>query len=206
MDGVILNSEPVHAHTRDRILDEFNLRIGFDSSDVVGLPMREFWNTVIVKNNLKVCIDDIMRKYDNYNLEEIKRRQISVSDGLIDLLDTIDEYGMLAAVASSSTKYFVENVLTYLKIKNRFSYIVVGDEVSSPKPAPDIYLEAIKRGNMTCGEAIAIEDSTAGICAAVTAEIQCFAYENPTSGEQDLSRAQKKIKSLSSVCEYIKEC
>jgi len=145
-----------------------------------------------------------MCKYNDYNLEEIKQNQIPASDKLIDLLDMIDDYGLHAAVASSSPKYFVESVLDYLKIKNRFSNIVVGDEVSSTKPAPDVYLEVLKRENMKCKEAIAIEDSYAGVCAAVSAGIPCFAYENPTSGEQDLSRAQYKIKSLSSVSEYIK--
>jgi HAD superfamily hydrolase (TIGR01509 family) len=52
-----------------------------------------------------------------------------------------------------------------------FEVIVAGDEVSRKKPAPDVYLEALSRLQLSGPDCLAIEDSANGLIAAARAEI-----------------------------------
>ena len=44
-----------------------------------------------------------------------------------------------------------------------------------------------------------IEDSANGVLAAVRAGMTCLGYQNPTSGEQDLSKANAVINDFSTI-------
>lgn len=59
-----------------------------------------------------------------------------------------------------------------------FQYIICGNEVVHPKPAPDIYLQAIKLCKISPSQAIAVEDSHIGMESATKAGIICVGYKS----------------------------
>ena len=61
------------------------------------------------------------------------------------------------------------------------------------KPAPDVFLETCEKLKETPETCVVIEDSANGVLAAVRAGMTCLGYQNPTSGEQDLSKANAVI-------------
>ena len=69
-------------------------------------------------------------------------------------------------------------------------------EAGAGKPAPDVYLKVLELTGVNAEEAVAVEDSRAGIEAAKAAGIFCYGYDNPTSGMQDISKADQQIKSI----------
>jgi beta-phosphoglucomutase-like phosphatase (HAD superfamily) len=56
---------------------------------------------------------------------------------------------------------------------------VSSEEVARGKPAPDVYLEALRRLGATGAEAAAIEDSHSGIRSAHAAGMRVVAIPNP---------------------------
>jgi beta-phosphoglucomutase-like phosphatase (HAD superfamily) len=47
--------------------------------------------------------------------------------------------------------------------------VVAADDVEHPKPAPDLFLEACRRLDVSPDEAIAVEDSPTGVASALAA-------------------------------------
>src|SRR5579863_10759643 len=62
--------------------------------------------------------------------------------GVKALIEECQEAGIPMAVASSAMKKNVEFVVDALKFNSYFESVVSGDEVSHPKPDPEIYLLA----------------------------------------------------------------
>ncbi|HPC30456.1 MAG TPA: HAD family phosphatase [Candidatus Paceibacterota bacterium] len=92
-----------------------------------------------------------------------------------------------------------EEILTKLKMNDflkYFSVIVAGDDVQHSKPAPDIYLLAVKLLNLNPDECLAFEDTQYGLQAAKEAGLCCFAIPNEYSNKQDFSLADKILTSL----------
>jgi HAD superfamily hydrolase (TIGR01509 family) len=70
------------------------------------------------------------------------------------------------AVASNSERRLVDLALGASGLTGAFDAVIAGDEISHPKPAPDIYLEACRRLGVRPDRAAAIEDSPTGAAAA----------------------------------------
>ena len=77
-------------------------------------------------------------------------------------------------VATSTAQSSADSRLTSAKIRNYFEHISGGDEVSRGKPAPDIFLLAASRLNLSPEECVVIEDSEYGAQAALEAGMQCL--------------------------------
>jgi HAD superfamily hydrolase (TIGR01509 family) len=93
------------------------------------------------------------------------------------------------AVASSSHKRMIEYVLKKLEIIDFFDSIVGAEDIDRSKPDPEIFLMSAKRLNVKPEECIVVEDSKLGVEAAKKAGMKCLGYFNPSSGKQDLSKA-----------------
>ena len=88
--------------------------------------------------------------------------------GLDDLLVWLSEKGVPTAVASSSSRVLVEAVLGHAGITGYFDVVRCGDGGYPSKPAPDIFLSAAEGIGVSPSDAMVLEDSPAGIRAAVT--------------------------------------
>lgn len=73
---------------------------------------------------------------------------------------------MPLAVASNAPREVVVDVLRRLQILEAFDSVVSAEETPAHKPAPDVYLEACRRLEVSPPDAIAFEDSDLGARAA----------------------------------------
>jgi len=71
----------------------------------------------------------------------------------------------------------------------RFDAIVAGDEVARKKPAPDVYLEVLKRLAIPASNCLAIEDSHNGSVAASLAGIPVVITRSVYFDDEDFSEA-----------------
>ncbi len=104
----------------------------------------------------------------------LEQGKIIFRPGIIRLLFEAQERGLLLAIATTTT---AENVTALLKGvlgpsgPHLFHTIVAGDAVAQKKPAPDVYVEALKELNCHPNRCVAFEDSQAGLASATAAEI-----------------------------------
>ena len=90
--------------------------------------------------------------------------------GALELLDAVRAAGVPIALASNSSREFVERVLSVAGLRDGgFAAIVTADDVERPKPAPDVYLAACAALGAAPERAAALEDSPVGVAAALAA-------------------------------------
>ncbi|EFC81042.1 HAD family phosphatase [Parafrankia sp. EUN1f] len=82
------------------------------------------------------------------------------------------------ALASSSPRALIDLVLDRSGLVRYFRETVSSEEVARGKPAPDVYLEAVRRLGVPAGAAVAVEDSENGLRAAAAAGLAVVAIPN----------------------------
>ena len=100
------------------------------------------------------------------------------------------------AVASSSSRAWVLGHLERLELHPQWDVIRTREDVARTKPAPDLYLAAVKALGVAPHEAVAFEDSRNGITAAKDAGLLCVVVPNVLTAGMDLSRADLRLGSL----------
>lgn len=142
-------------------------------------------------------LDDFIR-----SLHEAKTRHylalldsgaIPLRRGVERLLRDARASGLRLAIATTTTP---DNVTTLLRATlgeasiGWFEVIAAGDLVPCKKPAPDIYLFALKKLGLAAGECLAFEDSEHGLSAATGAGLKTVVTFNAYTRDQDFSTAE----------------
>ncbi len=195
-DGLIIDTESVWYESYKETLKSYQ----FD------LPLAEFGecigsdetvlNTYFKKNLGESCnVDEIeTRAFDIY---KTKMSSPEARIGVLDYLQEANKTGYKIGLASSSSKEWVTKYLDELGFLNYFEVIVTRDDVKKVKPAPDLYLKAIKELHINSCEAIAFEDSLNGSIAAITAGLKCVIVPNPVTELSAFENYSLRLKSMS---------
>ncbi|MGH2357526.1 MAG: HAD family hydrolase [Candidatus Limnocylindria bacterium] len=128
------------------------------------------------------------------------RRQVQARPGAVELVERLRaQAGIRIGLASNSPRALVDTALSTAGLAAAFDAIVTSDDVARAKPAPDLYLEACRRLNVEAAQALALEDSAAGVAAAKAAGLRCIAV--PQFAGTDVSAADQVIDSLADLLE-----
>jgi HAD superfamily hydrolase (TIGR01509 family) len=106
--------------------------------------------------------------------------------GVAELLAEARGLGVGTAVASSSTRGWVESWIERHGIRPLFDTVCGRDDVPRVKPAPDLFLLAAERLAAPPPRCVVFEDSPNGMRAARAAGMPCVAIPNSLTRELDL--------------------
>ena len=106
------------------------------------------------------------------------RAELPLLPGALEAVDTAATIGPVA-VASSSPAALIELVLELAGVGERFAAVLSSEDVPRGKPSPDVFLEACARLGVGPHEAAAVEDSEAGLEAALAAGMRVIAVPSP---------------------------
>jgi len=121
---------------------------------------------------------------------------MGVLPGVVELLDLARAHGMALAVASSSTRDWVEPHLERLGLRDRFAAVLTREDVPLAKPAPDLFVAAAQALDVTAGKTIVFEDSFNGCTAAKAAGMVCVVAPNRITAIQDFAHADLVVPTL----------
>ena len=116
--------------------------------------------------------------------------------GITELLEQAGERGLKLAIASSSPRDWVLPLLEKHGLVDSFDAIVTLDDVSQPKPDPELFLLALERLAVERKEAIVIEDSPNGCEAAARAGIFCVFVPNLLTARLEVRHRHWRLDSL----------
>lgn len=116
--------------------------------------------------------------------------------GVEALLDQAAALGLPVAVASSSSRAWVEGWLERLGILPRFALTRTSDDVERTKPDPALFLSAAAGLGRSPAECLVFEDSPNGILAARAAGCPVVAVPGPVTARLQLPPADLQIPSL----------
>ncbi len=199
MDGVILDSEPLHENARQMMFREFGIVPDETFPEATGKSSSGFWRQIIQKCGIDGEPYALEARQYYLVAQQIRENHVPPSEGLLEVLRWAKEHDVKIGLASSSTRVLVDEALRLLGIGGQFDYTVSGNEVPVKKPAPDVYLKVLEMAGLSPECAAAVEDSAAGVAAAKNAGIFCYGYKNSTSGEQDISAADEIIEHLNCI-------
>jgi HAD superfamily hydrolase (TIGR01509 family) len=205
MDGVIIDSEPVHLMIEQKLCKEYGVNLTEEEhSTYIGTNSYYMWDCIKKIHNLPQSIEELVEinraAYFNHLKSDKNLAPIEQVDKLI--MD-LHERGIKLALASSSPMNVIEAVVDAFKLRDYFHIMISGDEVENSKPEPDIFLCAADRLSVTPEECVVIEDSTNGVIAAKKAGMCCIGYKNLNSANQDISLADYVFDSFQLVRETI---
>lgn len=201
MDGVIIDSESIHADMKIRTLTHFGIPCSMeDCVPYVGRSAKAFFSDFAHLATKPVSIQEMVDYKHKIYLEYIHdSNTIYPIDGIVDLLYNLYIKEIPVALASSADRKVIDSVLAKFSLTNFFRYILSGAELPASKPDPAIYRLAAKSLGFEPEDCVVIEDATAGIAAAKAAGTYCIAYDNPNSGPQDLSLADRIVDTISDI-------
>jgi HAD superfamily hydrolase (TIGR01509 family) len=94
-----------------------------------------------------------------------------VMEGARETLTYLKKNHFKLTLVTSAAQEFAKLALNSLHLDSIFDEIITGEMVQKGKPNPDIYLLALKKGNLNAENVIVIEDSMHGVKAALDAGI-----------------------------------
>lgn len=197
LDGVLVDSEPIHFKAHRRALDSFGIHLTLDDYMDFGVAKGDL--NLYTKASQKYVVAIDFEKIASLKKELYKNlinEKSELMDGVIEVLETLSQKYILA-IASSGEKSAVSFILQKFDIEKYFDFIVTGNDVEKVKPNPDIYLKVVELMDLKKEECIAIEDSESGLIAAKEAGIKCVVVPCDFTKAQDFSRADIVIDKLS---------
>lgn len=201
MDGVLLNSEPLHLDASCIMLRRYGVDI--DHIDVtagsVGADYETMWREFAHKYNINKELSELVREQFDCTYEYFQNIDINEMDGLTDFILDLKRNGVACAVASASPYKVVALVLQKLGIDQYMDTFCAAEMVLSQKPDPEIYNITTSRLNADKPECIVIEDSPIGVNAAKAAGLKCIALNSSRLPEEKLKKADLIIDSFSEI-------
>ncbi|MFC6095257.1 HAD family hydrolase [Flavobacterium qiangtangense] len=191
MDGVIVDTEPVHRYAYFHHFDELNIPVTDEMfATFTGNSTRNVFQKLKDIFNLEHEVENlIQRKRNIFNDAFDTKEDLHLLDGVENLIKDLYQNGIQLIVASSASKVTIDRVFKRFHLHQYFSDIVSGEDFPKSKPHPAIFEHAASLSMAPKNECIVIEDSANGIQAAVSADIFCVGYNSEHSKLQDLSKA-----------------
>ena len=198
MDGVIVDSEPRHEQAFREIFHElgYGESHGIEFSKYLGRSDRALWLDFIALHKPKHTLDYLTDWKQRRFLEIIEAEQ-PIFETLPELVERLHERYKLG-LASGSLHPVIDAVLAMKNLRQHFTAIVSVQDVAHGKPAPDIFLHAAELLESNPARCCVIEDSEAGVQAALAAGMRVIAITNSLPPAR-LARAHHVVNSYEEI-------
>ena len=198
MDGVIIDSEPIHSRVKMDTFAHFGLEFAeADLERYMGRTSKAIFSDVLAASGrVDIKLSDIVAYKHQHYLEILRDGGIKPIAGTVELIQSLYESGIPLALASSSHDVVIDIVLEKFGISDCFSSVLSGGNLPASKPDPAIYRISAERLEIPPALCTVVEDTKNGVLAAKGAGMYCIGYRNPHSGSQDLSKADRIIEAM----------
>jgi HAD superfamily hydrolase (TIGR01509 family) len=177
LDGVVVDSEQLWDQARRTVVaDHGGHWRGDATSAMQGMSSPE-WGQFVrdalavdlpTERIIDLVVQELLRGYE---------RTLPLLPGAVDAVRRLASRWPLG-LASSSNRMVIDTVLRLAGLSDAFAVTVSSEEVARGKPAPDVYLDVVRRLDRSPSECAAVEDSTNGIRSALAAGLRVVAVPN----------------------------
>lgn len=177
LDGVILETEQLWDDVREGLARERGGRWSERAqADMMGMSSTEWSGYMHDVVGLPESPEEISAEVVRRMLARYEAR-LPLVDGAVDAVRRIAGRWPLG-LASSSNRELIDRALDVSGLAELFAATVSSEEVARGKPAPDVYLEAVRRLGIDSSSGGAVEDSASGIRSASDAGLFVVAVPN----------------------------
>lgn len=201
MDGVIVDSEPLHSRVKMETFEHFGLH--FDAGELaqyMGRTSADIFSDVLAREHrTDVTAEEIADYKHRRYLELVEEGALTTIDGSLDLIGRLQAAGVPLALATSSWRRVVDAILSDWQLEDVFTSVISGADLPKSKPDPAIYRLSAEALGAPPAACTVLEDTSAGVAAAKGAGMRCIGFRSPHSGVQDLSRADVIVDDLAAI-------
>lgn len=175
MDGVISDTQKLHAQVESEILARFGIKLSPDeiTKQYAGVKTNEFFVELLEKQSTPFNIDELMNEKMT-KMAEIVSKSVDEIPGATKLIKGVYADGYKLAIVSSSDKNYVNIVINKLSLADFFEIVIAGDMVKKGKPDPECFLMAARLMEVEPEKCLVIEDGVSGMQAARDAGMECI--------------------------------
>ena len=201
MDGVIVNSEPLHRKAYFDMFEEFNLSVS-----------NKLYESFTGKSTSAICkelceIFDLSISHEKLMLSKRKHfktifdndPEFQMIDGALSLIKDYFYNNLTLILASSASMTNINRIFKKFNLDKFFKAKISGADLKESKPNPEIFIKAAKLSGFNKDECIVIEDSTNGIIASKSAGIYCIGFNSPNSKNQNYDKADLVVSNFNEI-------
>lgn len=196
LDGLMFNTEELYQFVGGEVLRRRGREFTPELLDaMMGRPGSVALQIMIDWHGLTDTVEQLALESDGV-FAEILHERLELMPGLVDLLAALERAKIPKAIATSSGRKFVTDVLSRFDLEPRFQFVLTAEDVANGKPHPEIYLKASQRFGLKPADLLVLEDSENGCRAAAAAGTFAVAVPAGHSRRHDFSCASLEIDTL----------
>jgi HAD superfamily hydrolase (TIGR01509 family) len=189
LDGLMFNTEELYLQVGAEVLRRRGKSFTLELVDaMMGLRPPQAIGLMIDWHCLEATVEEIETESREI-FAPLLDHDLEPMSGLMDLLERLEAANIPKAVATSSGRLFVDEVLGRFDLLERFQFILTGEDVQHGKPNPEIYLLAADRFGLAVEELLVLEDSQTGTAAGVASGAVVVAVPGKHSCHHDFTGA-----------------
>jgi len=142
---------------------------------------------------LDESLDEIKKEWNDLAYDYYKNK-INLKEDVIKLLDIFKNQGKLIGIGTSNSRLLAELVIKHRGVNDYFDTLITSCDVDKGKPSPDVFLKVSESLNVKPEKCLVFEDTYAGVQAAISANMDCFAIydEIASESEEDIIKTATK--------------
>jgi beta-phosphoglucomutase len=180
LDGVLVDSKEWHFEALNQALQIFGYSIPRleHSISYDGLPTRIKLKLLTTKQGLPTTLYPIILELKQRFTMQLISGNCRPNNIHLSTLTRLKQEGFRMSVASNAIRRSVDLMLKHIGVNPFIEFSLSNENVSKPKPHPEIYLKAI--GQMHCQpkNCLVVEDNGYGIQAAIAAGAHVFRVDS----------------------------
>lgn len=174
LDGTIVDSTAHYRETWAELLREFGAA-GDDPEPFLGRSTRENFRLLLGNDVAEHEMEDHVARQAEIGKAKMRANGVQAHDGVVELIRDLKMRGVKLAIATAAERSNTEWTLQQLGIRDAFDTIVTDQDVARGKPAPDVFVEALRRLDVDASHCAVMEDSATGVRAAKAAGLRAIA-------------------------------
>jgi len=186
MDGVIVDSEPIHEKVEIEVFREFGMEVpkgewddfrGKKLEDIFSCASRKYGSG---NEPIERMIERKIELYLSYALNDMQ-----LVSGVYEFLQELKQNGKYRyALTTSGRKSQQEKILAKFGLADFFDIMITAEDVKNGKPDPEPYTVTARRLDEKLDECLVVEDSINGIISAKAAGCQACGITTTFSKER----------------------
>jgi HAD superfamily hydrolase (TIGR01509 family) len=163
VDGVLVNSEPLHQRAWKQVLKELGISLSNQQFRLLmGKTTDQIMSMFFEQHDIR---EDV--SFWSYKKDEVYRtlvhKELKPLEGVVPFLLHLKARQVKIGVASSAVRKNVQAALDCLGVEDGFNVVLSVEDITHPKPDPEIYLKAAQSLGLAASDCVVIEDSLPGI-------------------------------------------
>ena len=195
MDGVIVDSEPLHRQAYYNMFNEVSVDISDTLYDTFkGRSTINICRQLVEEFGVPKTAEELVRiKRHHYDIIFEKDKTFDLIEGVRSLIEGYYNNGLTLVLASSSSMASIDRIFNRFDLNPFFKGKISGAELKASKPHPEIFIKAAENTGFDRNECLVIEDTTNGINAAKAAGIFCVGFNDDNKNDEDYTDADLEI-------------